>query len=95
MLGLRRGKGMVIDPGDPDSVSAGSFFTNPILSHEAWARLPDAPGVPRAGRPDQDLRGVADRARRVHRGYGDGRAGISTKHTLALINRGERDAPPS
>ena len=31
VLGLRRGKGMVIDPADPDSVSAGSFFTNPIL----------------------------------------------------------------
>ena len=45
--GLRRGKGMVIDPGDPDSVSAGSFFTNPILSHEAWAAIPgDPPGWP-------------------------------------------------
>ncbi len=32
VLGLRRGKGMVLDPADPDSVSAGSFFTNPILS---------------------------------------------------------------
>ena len=31
VLALRRGKGMVIDPDDPDSVSAGSFFTNPIL----------------------------------------------------------------
>ena len=40
VLGLRRGKGMVIDPGDPDSVSAGSFFTNPILTHEAWSRAP-------------------------------------------------------
>ena len=39
--GLRRGKGMVIDPADPDSVSAGSFFTNPILTHEAWARAPE------------------------------------------------------
>ena len=65
VLGLRRGKGMVIDPGDPDSVSAGSFFTNPILTHEAWARLPSAPGVPRAGRADQDLRGLADRTGRL------------------------------
>ena len=34
VLGLRRGKGMVLDPADPDSVSAGSFFTNPILEPE-------------------------------------------------------------
>ena len=39
VLELRRGKGMVIDPGDPDSVSAGSFFLNPILSREAFASL--------------------------------------------------------
>ena len=38
VLALRRGKGMVIDPADPDSVSAGSFFTNPILSHRSQAR---------------------------------------------------------
>ena len=68
VLGLRRGKGMVIDPGDPDSVSAGSFFTNPILSHEAWSRLPGRARVPGAGRPDQDLGRVADRARRLHEG---------------------------
>ena len=36
---LRRGKGMVIDPADPDSVSAGSFFTNPILEAEEFAAL--------------------------------------------------------
>ena len=38
VLGLRRGKGMVIDPGDPDSVSAGSFFTNPILTRGRGSR---------------------------------------------------------
>ena len=38
VLGLRRGKGMVIDPGDPDSVSAGSFFTNPILARRRSSR---------------------------------------------------------
>ena len=65
VLGLRRGKGMVIDPGDPDSVSAGSFFTNPILTHEAWSKAPGRARVPGAGRPDQDLGRVADRARRV------------------------------
>jgi len=39
VLGLRRAKGMVLDPGDPDSVSAGSFFTNPVLDAEAFAGL--------------------------------------------------------
>jgi UDP-N-acetylmuramate dehydrogenase len=39
VLRLRRGKGMVLDPGDPDSRSAGSFFTNPILDADQFARL--------------------------------------------------------
>ena len=71
VLELRRGKGMVIDPADPDSVSAGSFFTNPILDPDDFARLeerrrPDRPArLPRARRADQDLGGVADRARRL------------------------------
>ena len=72
VLALRRGKGMVIDPADPDSVSAGSFFTNPILEPDAFARLQAARGrappparVPGARRPHQDLGGVADRARRL------------------------------
>jgi UDP-N-acetylmuramate dehydrogenase len=39
VLGLRRGKGMVLDPGDPDTRSAGSFFTNPILDAGQYAAL--------------------------------------------------------
>jgi UDP-N-acetylmuramate dehydrogenase len=84
VLGLRRRKGMVIDPADPDTVSAGSFFTNPIL---------DAPpdGAPFWPEPDGRFKVSAawliERAG-FHKGYGDGRAGISTKHTLALVNRG-------
>ena len=39
VLELRRGKGMVVDPADPDSVSAGSFFTNPILDTTEFAAL--------------------------------------------------------
>lgn len=41
VLDLRRGKGMVLDPADPDSVSAGSFFTNPIVSERFARTLPD------------------------------------------------------
>jgi UDP-N-acetylmuramate dehydrogenase len=90
VLALRRGKGMVIDPGDPDSVSAGSFFTNPILSAEAWAALPGpAPAFPEPdGRIKTSAAWLIERSG-FARGYGSGRAGISTKHTLALVNRGE------
>jgi UDP-N-acetylmuramate dehydrogenase len=88
VLGLRRGKGMVIDPADPDSVSAGSFFTNPILGHDAWAALPGAPAWPEPdGRIKTSAAWLIERAG-FGRGYGSGRAGISGKHTLALVNRG-------
>ena len=84
VLQLRRRKGMVIDPEDPDSVSAGSFFTNPILrtvpaGAPAWPE-PD-------GRTKTSAAWLIEQAG-FHRGYGNGRAGISTKHTLALVNRG-------
>ena len=89
VLGLRRGKGMVIDPADPDSVSAGSFFTNPILAEDEFAALPGSPpAFPEAdGRVKTSAAWLIERAG-FSRGYGDGRAGISTKHTLALVNRG-------
>jgi len=84
VLQLRRGKGMVIDPGDPDSVSAGSFFTNPILD----SAPPGAPAWPEPdGRVKTSAAWLIEQAG-FHKGYGNGRAGISTKHTLALVNRG-------
>jgi UDP-N-acetylmuramate dehydrogenase len=93
VLGLRRGKGMVLDPADPDSVSAGSFFTNPILDAPAFEALerragerPPAFGEPE-GRVKTSAAWLVERAG-FGRGYGDGRAGISSKHTLALVNRG-------
>jgi UDP-N-acetylmuramate dehydrogenase len=99
VLALRRRKGMVIDPADPDSVSAGSFFVNPILSgHEftalrgrVSARLGDHAAIPQWPDPNGSVKTSAawliERAG-FHRGYGDGRAAISSKHTLALVNRG-------
>jgi UDP-N-acetylmuramate dehydrogenase len=95
VLALRRRKGMVIDPADPDSVSAGSFFTNPILDADAYAALaerlgPDLrpPAFPEPdGRVKTSAAWLIERAG-FHRGYGNGRVGISTKHTLALVNRG-------
>jgi UDP-N-acetylmuramate dehydrogenase len=86
VLQLRRGKGMVIDPGDPDSVSAGSFFTNPILPAD---RVPaDAPKWPEPdGRVKTSAAWLIERSG-FGRGHASGPAGISTKHTLALVNRG-------
>jgi UDP-N-acetylmuramate dehydrogenase len=84
VLALRRGKGMVIDPADPDSVSAGSFFTNPILD----AAPEGAPTWPEPGdRVKTSAAWLIEHAG-FTRGYGNGRVGISTKHTLALVNRG-------
>ena len=93
VLGLRRGKGMVLDPADPDSVSAGSFFTNPILSEEAFSALEQrAERPPRFPEPDGRVKTSAawliERAG-FQRGYGDPEGiAISSKHTLALTNRG-------
>ena len=94
VLGLRRRKGMVIDPGDPDSVSAGSFFTNPILDPAAFAELEERAGEqpPRFRQEDGTVKTSAawliERAG-FGRGYGDPETiAISDKHTLALTNRG-------
>ncbi|MFI9625272.1 UDP-N-acetylmuramate dehydrogenase [Streptomyces sp. NPDC052042] len=100
VLKLRAGKGMVLDPEDHDSWSAGSFFTNPILEaaeHEAFlARVRDRLGpdvTPPAfhsdgGRVKTSAAWLIDRAG-FTKGYGTGPARISTKHTLALTNRGD------
>ena len=93
VLALRRGKGMVIDPADPDSVSAGSFFTNPILDLSAFEALASRAATSPPAWPEPDGRVKTSAAWLIeqagfHRGYGDGRVGISAKHTLALVNRG-------
>jgi UDP-N-acetylmuramate dehydrogenase len=129
VLALRASKGMVLDPDDPDSVSAGSFFTNPIVSGQFAATLPtDAPRWPVASdEPDlvapldaasaeqsASVSLIADAARERGRRQGrrstdvklsaawliehagirrsfalpGSRAAISSKHTLALTNRG-------
>jgi UDP-N-acetylmuramate dehydrogenase len=117
VLALRSSKGMVLDPADPDSVSSGSFFTNPIVS-ESFARSlpPQAPRWPqRPAEPDTviplsdggfhplDVPPLAATQYSVklsaawlienagiRRGFalpGSG-AAISSKHTLAIVNRG-------
>nr|WP_206315654.1 UDP-N-acetylmuramate dehydrogenase [Streptomyces sp. C1-2] len=99
VLKLRAGKGMVLDPEDHDTWSAGSFFTNPILDEEAFAAFrarvrerlgeeAEPPAYPAGeGRTKTSAAWLIDRAG-FTKGYGSGPARISTKHTLALTNRG-------
>ncbi|WP_369751739.1 UDP-N-acetylmuramate dehydrogenase [Cellulomonas sp. URHD0024] len=94
VLQLRAGKGMVLDAADHDTWSAGSFFTNPLLTPAEAAALPaDAPRFPAAdGLVKTSAAWLIDRAG-FARGYGaPGRATLSTKHTLALTNRGSATA---
>jgi UDP-N-acetylmuramate dehydrogenase len=91
VLQLRRGKGMVLDPSDPDTRSVGSFFTNPILSEAAWRRMeemqPPAWPMP-GGTVKVSAAWLIERAG-FGKGYERGSARISTKHTLALTNPGQ------
>lgn len=89
VLALRRGKAMVLDPDDHDTWSAGSFFTNPILTVDQAAALP--PEAPRFEQPDGSVKTSA--AWLIdHAGFARGHAGtavsLSTRHVLALTNRG-------
>jgi UDP-N-acetylmuramate dehydrogenase len=89
VLALRRGKGMVLDADDHDTWSVGSFFTNPIVAAEVAASLPvDAPRWPAEdGQVKTSAAWLIERAG-FGKGYGDGVVRLSTKHTLALTNRG-------
>ncbi len=97
---IRRKKGMVVDLADPDSRSAGSFFRNPVVSQDKlqaiaaslqmlpeqvphWPTVNGCAKLPAAWLLEQA--GFA-------RGFTLGQAGISSKHTLALINRGSATA---
>lgn len=100
VLKLRTGKGMVLDREDHDTWSAGSFFTNPVLTDEDYAAFrkrvrerlgPDIapPAYPAGeGRTKTSAAWLIDKAG-FTKGYGSGPARISTKHTLALTNRGD------
>jgi UDP-N-acetylmuramate dehydrogenase len=100
VLALRRGKGMVLDPTDHDTWSAGSFFTNPIVEPEDLPAVLDritarvgpehrVPQYPAGNRTKLSAAWLIERAgfTKGHEGPG-GRVRLSTKHTLALTNRG-------
>jgi UDP-N-acetylmuramate dehydrogenase len=88
---------MLITAGDPDCRSAGSFFKNPILTEEAYARLqgsisepvPRYPAAP--GHVKTAAAWLIERAG-ISRGFSIGPAAVSRKHTLALVNTGGAQA---
>jgi UDP-N-acetylmuramate dehydrogenase len=93
VIALRRGKGMVVDAADSESVSAGSFFTNPIVGAETLAKIESLAGAkpPSFAAPDGKSKVAAawliERAG-FEKGKPAGSVGISKKHALALVNRG-------
>jgi UDP-N-acetylmuramate dehydrogenase len=101
VLRLRASKGMVLDPADRDTYSTGSFFTNPIVPAGVAAGLPEsAPQYPAGsdGLVKLSAAWLIDQAG-FGKGFGleagsvsGGRASLSTKHTLAITNRGSASA---
>lgn len=97
---IRRSKGMLIVPGDEDARSAGSFFKNPVLSEEQFGDLAaraQSKGLEIPHYPALDAQHKVSAAWLVEhsgfvKGFRFGRAAISSKHALALINPGEAQA---
>jgi UDP-N-acetylmuramate dehydrogenase len=93
VLAIRRAKGMVLDENDMDSRSAGSFFKNPVVSLAEYERIAAASPIPvphfEAGTGQVKLAAawLIEQAG-IGKGFTLGPAAISSKHTLALINRG-------
>src|SRR2546428_6843823 len=91
VLGLRRGKSMVLDPADPNTRSVGSFFTNPVLSVGAFAdlerRWKGIPSFPADGGVKVPAAWLVEQAG-FPKGYPDVGSGaaISTRHAFALVN---------
>ncbi|HEY3052054.1 MAG TPA: UDP-N-acetylmuramate dehydrogenase [Thermoanaerobaculia bacterium] len=92
VIAIRRRKGMVIDPKDPDTRSDGSFFMNPVISASDFERFKTraegAPNFPNAdGTVKLSAAWLIEHAG-FNKGFVCGHVGLSSKHTLAVINRG-------
>jgi UDP-N-acetylmuramate dehydrogenase len=100
VLKIRASKGMLITPRDPDSMSAGSFFKNPVLtaaqfdelSQRAEQRNLQAPNYPALSQQKKVSAAWLVENSGFAKGYVKGHAGISSKHALALVNRGSASA---
>ncbi|NQZ71146.1 MAG: UDP-N-acetylmuramate dehydrogenase [Lentisphaeria bacterium] len=90
VLEIRKHKSMVLDPGDPNSISAGSFFMNPIISQSEFEHLkqafPEMPNYPNGDQIKIPAAWLVEQSG-FHKGYTYKNAGVSEKHCLALINR--------
>lgn len=102
VLAIRRRKGMVLDPADPDTRSDGSFFMNPVIGTSELDRVRlaanqiakdvEMPAFPNAGGSVKlSAAWLIERAG-FHKGFVLGNVGLSSKHTLAVINRGGASA---
>jgi len=105
VMDIRKSKGMLVTDGDPDSRSAGSFFRNPVVSRDEYATMEQkardrgivasSETIPCFDAPEGKIKLAAAwliEHSGFSKGYTHGRAGISTKHALALINRGGAQA---
>ncbi|MET0592634.1 MAG: UDP-N-acetylmuramate dehydrogenase [Polyangiaceae bacterium] len=102
VLAVRRSKSMVVDPADPNRNSAGSFFVNPTVTpeqadeieHRARAAAFEAQAMPRYPVGDRVKLSAAWLIERAGfaKGTTDGAVGISTRHALAIVNRGGASA---
>jgi UDP-N-acetylmuramate dehydrogenase len=99
---IRQTKGMLMVEGDPDCRSAGSFFKNPIItveqfrqiqavSKKAPPRFPAGPGAANQGQVKVPAAWLIEQAG-FNKGFARGAAAISSRHTLALVNRGRASA---
>jgi UDP-N-acetylmuramate dehydrogenase len=99
VLALRRGKSMVLDASDENRRSAGSFFVNPTLDADALARLRERAAAvlgPNESLPQHPAPNGATKVPAawlieragLGKGFGQGAVGLSTRHTLAIVNRG-------
>jgi UDP-N-acetylmuramate dehydrogenase len=95
VLAIRRAKSMVIENGDPNSRSAGSFFKNPVVDRTKFEQLRSQferiPSFDFEDKVKVPAAWLIENAG-FHKGFALGNAGISSKHTLALINRGDASA---
>ena len=103
VLALRRRKAMVLDPNEPNSRSAGSFFMNPVVSQIEFAQInqqalqviSDNSPMPQYPMPNGDVKLSAAwliENAGFKRGYVHGNVGTSSRHSLAIINRGNGTA---
>ena len=95
---LRQSKGMLLVEGDPDCRSAGSFFKNPVIAEEQLRRIVaygagQPPRFPAGSEPENRGKVKVPAAWLIEqagfvKGYALGRAAVSSRHTLALVNLG-------